>query len=338
MRILFAGTPEIASPSLAMLVESQIESGGAVCRVSGILTNPDAIVGRRRELKPSAVCAQANKLSALLEQAGFPAFNVHKFNKISAEEIAEIAKKKYDILIAFAYGVIFPPEFLAVFPLGAINIHPSLLPRWRGPSPIEAAILNRDKETGVTIQRIAQEIDSGEILAQECWPLTGEETGGGLSAVVAEKASVMLAAWVKKVAEAGFVHFAGRAQDESKATFCEKFNRQSARIDWYKSAASIDAQIRAFSPGLLCWTECGTQIVNILEGTFLTDKMYFPSQLGVEAGKEPGTVLGAGKTGVFIQCGRGLYCASVLQYQTKKALDFHSFLNGAKNFIGTKLG
>jgi methionyl-tRNA formyltransferase len=244
------------------------------------------------------------------------------------------AAGKFDLLVSFAYGAIFPAEFLKLFRLGGINVHPSLLPKYRGASPIQAAILAQDAETGITIQTLAERMDEGDILAQEKIPLDGTETGGSLSKLIAQKSALMLSSLIKN-----FESAVPRPQNEAEASYCQKTNHKSRRIDWRRSAGEIDAQIRAWSPDARCWTTNGGLELSILEGSPAWDKLGAILSAGLpEATAKPGSVLGVDKRlGILIQCGNGIYAARVLQYQTKKALDFRAFLNGAKNFIGTVL-
>jgi methionyl-tRNA formyltransferase len=241
-----------------------------------------------------------------------------------------IAGLQPDILVSFAYGRIFPPWFLGIFPQGGVNIHPSLLPRYRGPTPLQAAILAEDRETGITIQTLASAMDAGDILFQEPFPLTGEETTGELSALMGRKAADLLPLLLQGFAQGTLT---GRPQDEEKATYCSLITKGDGRIDWTLSAHRIAAQIRAFTPWPLCWTMHEGQYLYILEGK--------PLCPGVEAAKPaaPGAVLGIDKhTGVLIQTGEGVLGVSRLQYGTKKALDWRVFLNGARNFLDSSLG
>ena len=340
MRILFAGTPEIACPALAALVEEQIASGGRVCELAGVLTNMDAAKGRRGDVQPSAVCAAAERHSVRLGAAGCAPLTIFQFERLAAAETAHIKALNCDLLVSFAYGKIFPSEFLESFSMGGINIHPSLLPKYRGPSPIQTAILNMEAETGITIQRLSAELDAGNILAQEAFPLSGTETSSALSTIAAERGTAMLIRLIRALA-AGEAAATERAQDAAQATFCEKLNRDSGRIDWGKSARTIDAQIRALSPEILCRTQHGERTLYILEGRVFygTIEPALTAAVGNHLPAPiPGTVLGQyKKEGVLIQCGEGVYAARVLQYGAKKALDFRAFMNGAKNFTGTVL-
>jgi methionyl-tRNA formyltransferase len=243
-----------------------------------------------------------------------------------------VAALKPDLLVSFAYGKIFGPKFLALFPAGGINIHPSLLPKYRGPTPISAAIINRETETGITIQRLAAEMDTGDILVQETVPLNGRETTISLSEIMAKKAAALLLAALKDITTANLQI---RQQDHSLATYCSLIAKEDGLIDWRQSAKEIDARIRAFNPWPLSWTKHGEQQLFILRAAPIDDA---PKNTGIIPNL-PGQVLGKDKNkGILIQTGDGILAVSELQYRTKKVLEWGAFLNGTRNFIDARLG
>ncbi|MDR1948380.1 MAG: methionyl-tRNA formyltransferase [Spirochaetaceae bacterium] len=337
MRILFAGSPEIALPSLEAAAALSLEG---VCQLAGILTNPDAPRGRRGVPGPTPVGAAGAALAARFAAAGAPPPALLKPERLGAEAREAAATLRPDLLVCFAYGRIFGPRFLDLFPRGGINIHPSLLPKYRGPTPIPAAILNRDTETGITIQKLAPEMDAGDILVQEGIPLSGRETSAGLSETVAEKSALLLAALLRRLAE-GPVE--GRPQNHAEATYCSLLTREEGFIDWQAGAEEIDARIRAFTPWPLCLTRHGELELYILRGRPLGNPDTAPSALPAAGPSAPspalpGTVLGVDKQGgILIQTGNGIFAAERLQYRTRKALEWRDFLNGAKDFIGSRL-
>jgi methionyl-tRNA formyltransferase len=333
MRILFAGSPAIAAPCLDALAGLALTDGSF--ELAGVLTNPDSMKGRNGKAEATDVGARAEELSARLEgagkprfsQAGKPAVPVLKPETLNAEARKAVAALKPDVLVSFAYGRIFGPKFLALFPMGGINVHPSLLPRYRGPSPVQAVILNRERETGVSIQRIAAEMDTGDILVQERFPLTGKETAASLSETVALKSAALLPEALRGILHGGL---AGIPQAHGEASYCALISKEDGRIDWSRSAAEIDARIRAFTPWPLCWTIHGDTECYILEG------QVWDGPTGT--GTEPGKVAGLDKkAGILIQTGDGVFAVSRLQYRAKKALAWKDFLNGARNFIGANL-
>ena len=330
MRILFAGSPAIAIPALESV--AAVGEGGSSTEMvlAGLLTNPDSPKGRSSRLEPTE-CASA---AAALEQP-VPILKPEKLDCIAREQVAAL---KPDLLVSFAYGKIFGPQFLALFPLGGINIHPSLLPQYRGPTPIPAAIINRDTETGITIQRLAAEMDAGDILAQETVPLNGRETTVSLSEIMAKKAALLLPELLKKVSITD-----SRPQDHSAASYCSLIAKEDGLIDWGLSAADIDARIRAFDPWPLSWTVHGELPLCILKAEVFDNAGNGAAKAACP--NLPGQVLGKDKDkGILIQTGDGILAVRELQYRAKKALDWKAFLNGtasttgARNFLEARLG
>jgi methionyl-tRNA formyltransferase len=265
--------------------------------------------------------------------------------KLDAEARSAIAAFQPDLLVSFAYGKIFGPKFLGLFPLGGINIHPSLLPKYRGPTPINAAILRREGETGLSIQTLAAEMDAGDILAQKAIPLSTSETAETLSKTIAELAPSMLIPLLQEIAANGITALPKTKQNEADATYCKLLTKDDGRIDWNKSALDIDAQIRAYKPWPPCYTLHGDKLLYVLEGmvgetgvvgTRLAVSLQ-PGASGAPPGTEvPGTILAADKSlgGIAIQTGDGVYIATKLQYAGKKALGWKDFLNGARDLTG----
>jgi methionyl-tRNA formyltransferase len=329
VRILFAGSPAIAVPSLEALARLSLEDDRF--QLVGVLTNPDTKRGRHGEREPTDVGALADRLSRDFTGRSRQSPVQFKPEKLDGAVRDAIAALKPDLLVSFAYGRIFGSRFLSLFPLGGINIHPSLLPRYRGATPIPAAILGREKETGVTVQRLALEMDAGDILAQERFPLNGRETTLSLSQIAAAKGAELL---LKVIRGLALDSLAGRRQNNNEATYCSLIRKDDGLIDWSLEAADIDARIRAYTPWPLCRTFHGEESLYILEGEV--------SEGGVPAANAgsvlPGTVLGIDRRlGILIQTGDGILAVSRLQYAMKKALGWRDFLNGARDFIGARL-
>jgi methionyl-tRNA formyltransferase len=290
--------------------------------LAGLLTKADSPKGRSGKPEPTECALAAQQLPA----GPIPILKPEKLDSAAREQVAAL---KPDLLISFAYGHIFGPKFLALFPWGGINIHPSLLPRYRGPTPIPAAILNRETATGITIQRLAAEMDSGDILVQETVTLHGRETTAGLSETMAKKAAQLVPAALRGIA-GGTLR--PQPQDHRAATYCSLITKEDGLIDWDRSAVDIDARIRAFDPWPLSWTTHGNVQLFILQAEALEENTGNAAAL-------PGQVLGKDKDkGILIQTGAGILAVSKLQYQTKKALAWKDFLNGARNFMGARLG
>ncbi|MDR2021305.1 MAG: methionyl-tRNA formyltransferase [Treponema sp.] len=320
MRILYAASPAIAVPVL----ESLVREPEGVWELAGLLTNPDASRGRRGGPIPTETAAAA---AAFLDRG-----RILKPEKLDAASRAAAAALKPDLLVSFAYGRIFGPKFLALFPLGGVNIHPSLLPKYRGPAPIPAAILDRETETGITIQRLATEMDAGDILLQERIPLSGRETTEELSGIAARRAPALLRQVLAGLARGDL---RGRPQDHREASYCSLISKEDGRIDWNRSAADIDARIRAYTPWPLSWTVQGDRVLMILEARPWEDAGLPAASMPAVL---PGSVLGVDKNrGILVQTGEGVLGITRLQYRTKKALQWQVFLNGAKDFIGSRL-
>jgi len=333
MRILFAGSPGIAVPSLIALSEMPPPALGAgdtagettVAELVGVLTNPDSPRGRKGALEPTEVSAAA---SGLRLRAGLSPISQIKVVTLGADAREQAAALKADLLVSFAYGRMFGPKFLSLFPRGGINIHPSLLPRHRGPTPIQGAILSGDTETGVSIQLLAPEMDSGDILACTRFPLTGRETAASLSERAAAEAAALLPAVIRGL-EAGTL--TGRPQTGER-TYTTLIAREDGRIDWTRSARAIDARVRAYTPWPLSWTLHREQYLYIL-------KAVAPDTAAGPSSALPGTILGVDTgRGILVQTGEGILALTMLQYCTKKALEWRAFLNGARDFIGGQLG
>ena len=307
MRILFAGTPEIAVPSLKML-SSQFEVI--------VLTNGDKLSGRGRKIVFSPVKEAALELGLRILQP----------KELDGELIREVLELKADLLVVVAYGRIFKEEFLHAFPLGGINLHPSLLPRYRGPSPLSEAIRKGDKEIGITVQKFAWKVDSGDILLQRLFSLDGRETRGSLTEKVAHLGAPLVVDAVNMIGENTN---AGEAQDESKASFCKLINKDQGLISWEKKSEEIEREIRAFSPWPGSYTYYSHRKLNILE--------VLPYK-GVFENVEVGTVVRLDKEkGIIVKTGDSALAIKRLQLQAKKKMDYRAFINGNREFIGSIL-
>ena len=320
MKILFAGSPSIAIPALEALCSSKEFD------LAGVLTNPDTPRGRHAEAQPTDIAEAAlkNRVTQILKPV-----------KLDAAAREQAGALKPDILVSFAYGKIFGPKFMALFPLGGINIHPSLLPRYRGPTPIQAAILNRDEETGITIQWLANEMDCGDIITQEKIQLTGKETQTSLGEIVSDMAARMLISALRKI-EAGNAKGMSQNHPDIKfeTSYCKMISKNDGVIDWNDSALNIEAKIRAFDPAPMCRT-----MHNGRELIILKADVFEAGGASKEASNEglPGEVLGIDRNyGILVLTGKGILAVTQLQYQAKKALFWRDFLNGARDFTGTE--
>ena len=325
MRILFAGSPDIAVPALLAVAERH--------RVVGILTNPESAAGRGRGIQPTAVARAARERLG----SGIPILALEKLDGAAREAVAALEP---DILVVFAYGRIFGPRFLALFPHGGINIHPSLLPRHRGSSPIQQAILDRDRETGVSIQRIALEMDSGDLVAVEKIVLEGRETAGSLSERCAALGA-RLSASVLDAMEAGRVLASPQVGSPS---YCRKIAKEDGLLDWSLPCLEIDARVRAFDPWPGTYSYLGGQRLNIHEaqpcvefepGT-APEYMASPEYRAL-LNAPAGTIIGMDKArGIIVKTGEGHIALRKLQFEARKVLPYRDFANGMRSLEGLR--
>lgn len=317
MRILFAGSPEIAVPALHTLVKRH--------DIVGVLTNPPTAKGR-------GLCLSCTPIADAAAALGIPALAPERLGPAERDAVAAL---KPELLVVFAFGKIFGPKFMALFPQGGINAHPSLLPRWRGCAPIPYAILNRDAVTGVSIQYVAPKMDSGAVLARQEIALHGTETTESLSALSATLGAELLTLVVDQL-ESGTAK--GELQDESAATYCCALSKDSGLVDWSDTAISIDAKVRAFHPWPGAWSSLSGERLAIVS------TYPWPEDPSVSTGTgglylEPGTVISVDKSrGIMVQTGKGLLALTRLQLRGKKPMDYKDFANGARGLVGTRLG
>ena len=284
MRVLFAGTPDIAVPSLIRVsFEHQIV---------GVLTNPESARGRGLGLERSPVAEAAEAVLG----GRVPVLSPPRLGPDTREAVAALEP---EILVVYAYGRIFGPKFLSLFSKGGVNVHPSLLPRYRGPAPIPAAILGRDAVTAITVQRLALEMDSGDILGQLRLPLSCTETAEDVAEVAAIMGADLLSQVLEEIAQ-------GREKarpQQGEPSYCSILKKEDGLIDWTRPLIDIDARIRAFYPWPGAYTWFRGMRLNILDA-FPYPHVTFaagPNSLDFE-NAPPGTVLGLDKSrGIMVQ-------------------------------------
>ncbi|EFW37680.1 methionyl-tRNA formyltransferase [Treponema phagedenis] len=316
LKILFAGTPECAVPVLHAIAQKH--------HIVGILTRPPAAVGRSKKLIPSAIALATEVLKSEKRiSPAAPLFTPQKLNKDVREAIAAVSP---DVMVCFAYGKIFGQSMLDLFPLGAINIHPSLLPRWRGSTPVPAAILTGDTKTGVTVQQMALEMDAGDILAQCTIPLDGSETAESLLNLCAQRSADLTLSVLQKITDKTL---SPMPQDHSAATFCGMLTKEMGLINWHNSAEEIDRRHRAFVPWPGTFTYKNNEKLSIQALAIATSENT--------QNAEPGTILTADKkNGILVQTGKGIISLIQLQRTGKKSLYWKDFLNGSAEFLTGK--
>jgi methionyl-tRNA formyltransferase len=309
LRIAFAGTPHFALPALRALLSSPH-------RVVGVLTQPDRPAGRGRELRASPV-----KLVAL--DAGLPLAQPATLK--TPESRVELASWAPDVLVVVAYGLILPPAVLGLPRLGCVNIHGSLLPRWRGAAPIQRAILAGDTETGVTIMQLDAGLDTGPTLLERRHRIGSHDTAGDLHDALAELGAAALTEALDGLA-AGTLP--ATPQPAAGATYAPKLEKAEARIDWSADALEIDRRVRAFNPWPVAETTFGGETLRIL-------RAHAAGPVATEAAA--GTLLGLAEDGLHVACGTGVLAVSELQRAGKRPVSARDFANAVR-LEGTRFG
>jgi methionyl-tRNA formyltransferase len=288
LRVAFAGTPEFALPALAALLAHH--------QVVGVLTQPDRPAGRGRQLAASAV-----KSAALAAQV--PLAQPETLRTEAAR--AALAAWRPEILIVVAYGLLLPSEVLTLPPLGCLNIHASLLPRWRGAAPIQRAILAGDTETGVTLMQMDSGLDTGPVLLQRRLAISRSHTGGSLHA---DLAALGAAALVEALAGVAAGTLKAIAQPHAGITYAAKIDKAEARIDWGRAALDIERQVRAFDPWPVAETQLEGESLRILVAR-AEEPERSPSDenASLKSGKntDPGLILGVQDDFIRVRCGQG---------------------------------
>jgi methionyl-tRNA formyltransferase len=297
MRLVFAGTPEFAARSLEALL-------AAGYQVPLALTQPDRPAGRGMRPTPSAV-------KSLALARGIEVFQPESLK--GAEVLARLAAVKPDVLVVVAYGLLLPAALLALPRFGALNIHASLLPRWRGAAPIQHALLAGDRETGVTIMQMDAGLDTGPVLAQRATPIAEDDDAGSLHDRLASLGAQMIVAALRTLAAGGA---RAVAQSDEGATYAPKLWRADAQLDWRRDAAALARQVRALRPAPGAAAVLSGEPVKI-----------WRARAG-EASGAPGEVLRAAADGIVVACGTGALAVEQLQRAGGKRLDAASFLRG----------
>ena len=301
MKLVFAGTPEFAAVSLEALLAARHE-------VTLVLTQPDRPAGRG--LKP-----QHSAVKRLALQRGLALLQPTTLKDSEAQNA--IAATRPEALVVAAYGLMFPSSLLKLPARGCINVHASLLPRWRGAAPIQRALLAGDVETGVTIMQMDESLDTGPMLLQHALPIAPDDTAGTLHDKLA-------ALGAKLLLEALAANPMPRAQNSKAATYAPRIVKGDSDIDWCKPAAEIERQVRAFDPVPGAQTRLGDMALKIWHARVVT-----------VAPGAPGTVIAAEPDGIVVACGKDALCITELQRAGGKRLAVQAFLSGFMLARGT---
>lgn len=306
MRVVFFGTPEFAVPSLRALLRERYS-------VVGVVTQPDKPQGRSR----STLVAPPVKLEA--ERAGIPV--LQPVRPLGDVFLAGLRRLEADLGVVVAYGHILRPAVLSVPPRGMINVHASLLPRWRGAAPIQHAILAGEPETGVSIMRMEEGLDSGPVLHRAATPIEPGETAGALAERLSQLGATAL---VEALSLLGTGLAKAEPQDPAGATFAPKIDRESARLDWRREAAGLARQVQAFDPAPGAWTTH--------EGAAL--KLF--GAVAHQGRGEPGCVLAAAER-LIVGCGDGALAVEEVQPAGKRRLPVEAWVRGRGIAVGARL-
>lgn len=308
LKIIYAGTPEFAAVALEALLNSRHE-------VCAVYTQPDRPAGRGRKLTASAV-------KQLAQQHGIPVYQPE--NLKSPEEQARLAGFGTDVMVVAAYGLLLPAEVLAIPSMGCLNIHASLLPRWRGAAPIQRAIEAGDAQTGITIMQMDVGLDTGDMLHRVATPIGPTDNAQTLHDRLATLGAEALLHTLEALPEA---RAKAEKQDDSQACYAKKLSKAEATIDWQRPATELARLVAAFNPWPVAQTQLGEQVLRIWQAEAL------PPQGSTQAGQ----VIQAERQGIDVACGDGVLRLLRLQLPGGKPLSCAEFLN-AHTLAGVSLG
>ncbi|OSN03601.1 methionyl-tRNA formyltransferase [Lonsdalea britannica] len=304
LRIIFAGTPDFAAQHLEALLSSQHE-------VVGVFTQPDRPAGRGNKLTPSPV-------KVLAEQHGIPVRQPKSLRPAEHQQL--VAEFQADVMVVVAYGLILPQTVLDMPRWGCINVHGSLLPRWRGAAPIQRALWAGDSHTGVTIMQMDAGLDTGAMLQKVECPILPEDTSATLYAKLAELGPQGLISTLDKLSTS---EVNAEVQDESLATYAEKLSKEEARLDWSLSAEQLERCIRAFNP----WP------ISYFTIDDLPVKVWQANVIATDSATAPGTIVQADKHGIQVATANGVINLTQLQPAGKKPMSAQDLLNSRREWF-----
>ncbi|EEX39167.1 methionyl-tRNA formyltransferase [Vibrio furnissii] len=310
LRIVFAGTPDFAARHLAALLSSEHE-------VIAVYTQPDRPAGRGKKLTASPV-------KHLALEHNIPVYQPENFKSDEAKQA--LASLNADIMVVVAYGLLLPKAVLDTPKLGCINVHGSILPRWRGAAPIQRSIWAGDAETGVTIMQMDVGLDTGDMLKIATLPIDASDTSSSMYDKLAELGPQALVDCLSDIAQGTAVAV---KQDDALANYAQKLSKEEAKIDWTLSAQAIERCVRAFNPWPMSHFSVAENQIKVWQSR-------------VETGNSthaPGTIIQADKTGIYVATGEGILVLESLQIPGKKALPVQDILNARASWfqVGTQL-
>lgn len=297
LKIIYAGTPDFAVPALRALIDSPHQ-------VVAVYTQPDRPAGRGRKV-------QFGPVKQVAVDAGIEVQQPLSLKDEAAQQV--LAAYECDVMVVAAYGLILPQAVLDTPKYGCLNIHGSLLPRWRGAAPIHRAIQQGDATTGVTIMQMAAGLDTGDMLLKVECPITATDTGQSIHDRLANDGATALLEVLAQIDNLN-----PEVQDDSLSCYAEKLNKAEAEIDWQQSAQSIDRTIRAFNPWPVAFTQYNGKPLRI----------FMSKVVDKNTNEAIGTVIAESADGIEVATGSGVLSFSRLQLPGKKAMDVKDFLNG----------
>lgn len=312
MKIIFMGTPDFAVGTLEALIEAGHE-------ISLVVSQPDKPKGRGHEFQPTPV-----KAAALAH--GLPVFQPRKIRETEAVERLEHTEA--DVIVVAAFGQIIPKSILEMKRYGCVNVHASLLPKYRGAAPIQWAVMEGEKESGVTMMQMDEGLDTGDILSQVVVPLSDEETGGSLFEKLSAAGARLCAETLDKLEKGGITP---EKQGESPTGYAAMLKKEMGRIDWARPAAELERQVRAFNPWPSAYTSLHGKTLKIWKSQVLPD-------VGDESKGVSGEILDVTKDSLIVRTGAGALAVTELQLEGKKRMDTGAFLRGFSVERGIILG
>ena len=305
LKVVFAGTPDFAARHLQGLIDSHHD-------VVAVYSQPDRPAGRGKKLTASAVkqLAVSHDIPVLQPQS------------LKSEEAQQtLADLGADIMVVVAYGLILPKAILETPRLGCLNVHGSLLPRWRGAAPIQRAIWAGDDSTGVTIMQMDEGLDTGDMLLKQALPIEPTDTSASLYEKLANIGPQALLKTLDSIDSLEAV-----MQDDAQANYAEKLSKAEARIDWTLPAAQLARNVRAFNPWPVAFFELEAGPVKVWQASVIEDN----------SGLAPGTIINADKNGISVATGEGALLMTSLQIPGKKAMSVVDILNARKDWFSPK--
>ena len=312
MRVIFMGTPDFAVGTLEALVKSEHE-------VVAVVTQPDKPKGRGKAMQPTPV-----KEVALREN--IPVLQPKKVRE--PEVVEELSKLNADVIVVVAFGQIIPKTILELTKYGCINVHGSLLPKYRGAAPIQQAVIDGEKESGVTIMRMGTGLDTGDMISRIVVPIAKDETGGTLFDKLAEAGAKLLVETLPHIFDGTAVY--EKQPEESPTPYAGMITKQMGLINFGKSAAELERLVRGLNPWPSAFTFWNGKTLKVWESFVVKSE-----EAGTEK-PEPGTVVKTDKKGIYVACGEDVLVLSQVQLEGKKRMDADAFLRGCHIETGSR--